>query len=232
MNRKEKKKLEEWIPEEPLKKQRKGGAVKLILISLMLEAARMKEEGMDVISIEASGKKAFGISKGFLTLMDEVGIPEFMEEVGALYNPSSDDPIFKYYQNFFQPPQTLVDMNDRYQKTDDKSSVKWISEEKAQMESSDLMVLEMLKKRFQAVAFMVSSEVVQAGVMEMKDVERLCQKYLGWKEGPFTMMNRIGIKESLKMVTEKMELSHKKEINFPISRLLIKQAQQNTPWEI
>lgn len=228
----ERKKIEELIPEEPLTKQRRGGAIKLILISLMLEAARMNEEGMDVISIESSAKKAFGVSKGFLSLMDDVGIPEVMKEVRTLNNPSSKDSLSKFYQNFFQPPQNLQSMNDRYQKAEDKSSMKWISKEEAETEASDLMVLEMLKKRFQAVAFMVSSELVQAGVMEMKEIERLCQKYLDWNEGPFSMMNRIGMEESMKMVVEEMELSHKKEINFPIPRLLIQQAQKNAPWKL
>jgi hypothetical protein len=46
------------------------------------------------------------------------------------------------------------------------------------------------------------------------------------------MMNRIGIQEAMRMVTEKMEMSHRQEINFPIPKLLIEQAQKNEPWPL
>ncbi len=34
------------------------------------------------------------------------------------------------------------------------------------------------------------------------------------------------------IVTERMFFSHRKEINFPVPRLLITHAQKNTPWLI
>jgi hypothetical protein len=94
------------------------------------------------------------------------------------------------------------------------------------------MLVENLSKRFMAVGFAVSSELVDSEVIELTNLERLCKDVLGWKEGPFSMMNAMGIEESLQIVTEKMQFSHRKEINFPVSRLLITQAQKNTPWLI
>lgn len=221
------------IPEEPLKKNRKGGAVKLILTSLFLEAARMRDEGVDIVSIETAGKEAFSTSQGFLSLMDEIGIKDIRVEINSLSDTSNpQQPLYKIYRNFFQPPQSLQKMMDKHQKAKHKSRVKWVPKKVSQKKTSELMLLEMLKKRFQAVAFMVASEIVESGLIEMKDVEKLCKKNLSWKEGPFSLMNQIGIEKSLQMVTEEMEISHRKEINFPIPRLLIEQAQKKIPWEV
>jgi hypothetical protein len=44
------------------------------------------------------------------------------------------------------------------------------------------------------------------------------------------MMDEMGIGEALNIVTEKMELSHRREISFYVPRLLITQAQKNKPW--
>jgi len=45
-------------------------------------------------------------------------------------------------------------------------------------------------------------------------------------------MNKMGMMEVMRIVTERMELSHRKEINFPIPRLLIHQAQKGEPWPL
>jgi 3-hydroxyacyl-CoA dehydrogenase len=79
---------------------------------------------------------------------------------------------------------------------------------------------------------MIATELVESGILKLQDVERLCKETFGWEEGPFSMMNRLGIQRALQMVTEKMELSHRKEINFPIPWLLISQAQKNEPWPL
>jgi len=93
-------------------------------------------------------------------------------------------------------------------------------------------VLELSRQRFQAVAFMTASEVVQAGLLDPPVCDRLCQLAFGWPEGPFTMMNRLGLEASLQMVTERMELSHRREINFPVPRNLIERGQKNEPWPL
>ena len=36
----------------------------------------------------------------------------------------------------------------------------------------------------------------------------------------------------MRKVTEKMEMSHRQEINFPITELLITQANKNEPWPL
>ena len=36
----------------------------------------------------------------------------------------------------------------------------------------------------------------------------------------------------MRKITEKMEMSHRQEINFPIPKLMIVQAQKNEPWPL
>lgn len=59
----------------PILSSRKGGAADIIFVSLLLEAARMIDEGIDIPSIEAAGREAYNMPVGFLRLMDATGIP-------------------------------------------------------------------------------------------------------------------------------------------------------------
>ena len=222
------------VPETaPIKTERKGCATNLILVALLLEAARMVDDGFETFDIEAAAQKAFGIPKGFLVQMDEVGISEAVEAMEYLADLSDpEDPLARVYYNFFTPANSCRQILDEYNKAEDKSSVVWVTEKDAKRKPFDFMLVENLSKRFMAVGFAVSTELVDSEVIELTNVEKLCKDALGWKEGPFSMMNTMGIEESLQIVTEKMQFSHRKEINFPVSRLLITQAQKNTPWLI
>lgn len=226
--------FKQLIPESmPLLKKRKGGGLNLIYVALLLEAARMVDDKMDRPSIEDAAKEAFGISKGFLSLMDEVGIPETISAMEALSSDSDpEDPIYKIYHNFFTPAESCKKMLEAYERAEDKKAVRWVSEEDTRKETADFMLVDSLKKNFQAVSFMITVELVESGILKLQDVDRLCRETLGWKEGPFSMMNRLGIQQALQIVTQKMELSHRKEINFPIPWLLISQAQKNEPWPL
>lgn len=217
----------------PLLSSRKGGAADVIFVSLLLEAARMIDEGHDIASIEAAGKKAFNMPMGFLSLMDTTGIPLGMAAMSSFSDSSdSDDPLYKVYDNFFTPPESYKKLMEVYEKAKDKSKVRWVSEEGTKQEAKDEMLVDMLKNRFLAVAFMTATEVVEAGVIGMEGVDKLCQNAFLWEEGPFSLMNKRGFSEVMRIVTEKMELSHRKEINFPIPQLLIAQAQKNEPWPL
>jgi len=222
------------VPETaPIKKERRGCATNLILTALLLEAARMVDDGFETFDIEAAAQKAFGIPKGFLAQMDKIGIPKTIAAMEYLADMSnSEDPLTRVYYNFFTPANSCRQILDEYKNAGDKSSVVWVTEKDAKRKPFDFMLVENLSKRFMAVSFAVSTELVDSEVIELTAVERMCTDVLGWKEGPFSMMNGMGIEESLQIVTEKMQFSHRKEINFPVSRLLITQAQKNTPWLI
>ncbi len=226
--------FEQLVPESmPLLKKRKGGGLNLIYVALLLEAARMVDDKMDIPSIEAAAKQAFGISRGFLSLMDEVGMPKAIAAMEALSSDSEPkNPIYKIYLNFFAPAESCKRMLEAYERAKDKETVRWVSAEDAKEEALDFFLVDSLKKNFQAVSFIIATELVESKILKFQDVDRLCRETLAWKEGPFSMMNRLGIQQALQIVTQKMEHSHRKEINFPIPWLLISQAQKNEPWPL
>jgi enoyl-CoA hydratase/3-hydroxyacyl-CoA dehydrogenase len=217
----------------PLLKERKGGVADVIFVSLLLEASRMVDDGIDIPGIEGAAKKAFDIPKGFLSQMDDTGIDATVSRMYSLSDSSDpDDPIYQVYNNFFTPSESCKEMLEKYNQAKDKSSVKWVSEEDSRKEPKDFMLVDLLERRFLGVAFMTATEVVNAGVVKLEDVDKLCKNALRWKEGPYSLMNKIGIRGVMRIVTEKMVLSHRKEINFPIPRLLISQAQKDQPWPL
>ncbi len=207
----------------PLVSYRKGGAANVIFIGLLLEAARLIEEGFNAAGIEEASRQAFSIPVGFGLMLQAIG-PRLAAACLASFADSSqsDHPFHRVYDNFFSPPQFLISEKKAF------SGMAAASGEEGR--PIDVLTLDHLKRRLWAVAFMTAAEVVEAGIIRHQDVDTLCQLAFRWPEGPFALMNRIGIGESLRMVTEKMELSHRREINFPVPRLLIEQAQKNEPW--
>ena len=216
---------------EPLLKKRKGGAVNLILASLMTEAGRMIDEGFKIADIEEAAIKAFDIKKGFLAQMDEFGIPESINYLLYLEDKKEkEDDLHKVYHNFFSLPISFMEKLEEHKIARNKSSAKWMDKHAVREESDDFLLKDMLKNRFKAVSFMVASELVESGVSDIDSIEKLCKEILNWEKGPFSMMNEMGIKEALGIVTEKMEISHRREVNFYIPVRLITQAQKNSPW--
>jgi len=228
------KEFKNLIPEPILLlKPRKGGALNLIYIALLLEASRMVDDGADIHYIEAAAKKAFGMSKGFLSQMDDIGIPKAVVAMEALAEDvDPEDPVYAKYHNFFEPSESCRKKLEEYQQSEDKKTVRWVSAEDVQKEATDFMLVDLLKKRFQAVSFITAVEVVEAGLLKLTDADKVVKETYQWKEGPFSMMNRLGLEETMNLVTEKMQHSHRLEINFPIPRLLISQAQKNEPWPL
>jgi len=215
----------------PLLKERKGGAVNLILASLLTEAGRMIDEGFTIADIEDAAQKALGISKGFLKQMDEKGIPESIDFLLFLEDKKdSDKDLHAVYDNFFTLPISFMEKLEEHKIARDKSSANWHKKHELRKKSDDFLLMDMLKNRFRAVSFMVSSELVESGISDIERIESMCRDTLNWDKGPFTMMDEIGIREAMDMVKEKMELSHRREINFYIPRLLITQVQKNRSW--
>jgi 3-hydroxyacyl-CoA dehydrogenase len=215
----------------PLRVERKGGAANLMLAALLLEACRMRDDEMEIPHIEAMAKNTFGIPEGFLARMDGIGIAKTCDYLTAMADGSdAEDPIFQKYYNFFTPARCLEEKCLKGKESG--AAPLWKAGAEMDSEPEDFMLADLLKKRFQAVAFIMAAEIVEAGILEMAEVEKLCREGFGWSEGPFAMMNRMGIAEAMRKVTEKMEMSHRQEINFPITKLLIVQAQKNEPWPL
>jgi 3-hydroxyacyl-CoA dehydrogenase/enoyl-CoA hydratase/carnithine racemase len=217
----------------PILSSRKGGAADVIFVSLLTEAARMVDEGFDIPSIEEAGKEAFSMPMGFLELMDVTGIPIGIYTMYSFSDPSNpDDPLYRVYGNYFSPPESYVSLLDKYQQAEDKSSVRWLSEEESGEATPDSEVVEQLKHRLWAAGFLTAVEVIEAGVIEMDEVERLCRNAFLWREGPFTIMNRIGIKEVWGMISRRKEELEKQGVQFPLPQLFASQAEKGEPWPL
>lgn len=209
-------------------RERKGGAVNLVLAAVLLEAARMIDEGVDVANIENAAHGVFQLSEGIISLIGRFG-PEKLVAVLKSYADDSDpeEPLFRTYQNFFSPAACLGAGSERRElfagRNPGPSPLPGID---------DPEQVDRLKERFMGTSFMTAAEVVDSGIQDLQTVDRLCRQDLGWKEGPFSMMNRIGIGEAMRVVTKKLEQSHRREINFPVPDLLIEQVRRGEPWPL
>lgn len=217
----------------PILSSRKGGAADVIFVALLLEAARMVDEGFALPAIEAAGCKAFSMPVGFLSLMDANGIPLGIATMLSFSDPSNpEDPLFKAYGNFFTPPGSYKRLIAAYESAEDKTKVKWVSEEETQKTPEDPGLVIRLCERFLAVGFMTAVECVEAGVIALDEVDKLCQNAFLWREGPFALMNKKGIGEALHIVKSRAELVRKQGIDFPLPERLLVQAQKREPWPV
>lgn len=216
-----------------LKKYRRGGVANIILIGLILEALRLIDEGFEASLVDEASRLAFNVPYGFISLLPLLGVETALAAASSLAQVSDpSDLLGLTYDNFFSLPRRLQELLDKEGLDGLETFLKGEKKEQDHDTSLDPLVLELARQRFQAVAFMTAAEVVEAGLIDPPACDRLCQLAFSWSEGPFTMMNRMGIEASLRLVTERMELSHRREINFPVPRNLIERAQRNELWPL
>ena len=123
---------------------------------------------------------------GFLELMDVTGIPIGIYTMYSFSDSSNpDDPLYQVYGNYFSPPESYMSLLNKYQQAEDKSAVRWLSEDASKGTAPDSEVVEQLMNRLWAAGFMAAVETVGAGVIELDEVERLCQNAVLWREAPF-----------------------------------------------
>ncbi|UCF79071.1 MAG: enoyl-CoA hydratase/isomerase family protein [Candidatus Eiseniibacteriota bacterium] len=212
---------------------RKGGAADVVFVALLHEAVKMLQEGHDVATIEAAGKNAYNMPLGFLALMDSTGLPVGLYSMKSFSDSSNPaDRLYKTYRNFFEPTRNYIELMKKYDRAEDKSQVRWASEAALKKPPKSPAAVKKLAERFLGVGFATSVEVVDANVIEMEDLERLAQNAFLWAEGPFTIMNRIGIRESFRMVKQRAALARKERRAFPVPELLKKQARSGKPWPL
>lgn len=216
----------------PILNSRKGGAADIIFVSLLLESVRMLEEGFKIADIEEAGKIAYNIPVGFLQLMDMTGLPVGLY---SMYSFSDDSdpkyPLYKVYKDFFSPPQAYIDIIDRFNAAEDKSSVKWIPDTSVLKKKTSPKTVKKLCERFWGVGFMTSVEVVDAGLIKIEDLEYMCQNAFVWQKGPFTIMNEVGIKKVMRCVEDRSKLAVKQGYHFPVPAMLKKQAKTGKNWK-
>jgi 3-hydroxyacyl-CoA dehydrogenase len=216
-----------------LLRYRKGGVANIIFVGLLLEALRMLDEGYGTAGVEGAGTAAFSLPVGFVRVLQSVGF----DLAAACLESFSDradprQPLVFIYDNFFSPPARLREKFSEARESGKLISIEQLLTPGKTLRPYDPQVLEALKRRFLAVAFMTAAEVVEAGLSLPADVDRLCQTAFRWPEGPFALMNRMGVATALELVKEKMRLSNLQEIRFPVPRSLTLQAEKKEPWPL
>lgn len=216
-----------------LLRYRKGGVANIIFVGLLLEAVRMIDEGYGTPAVEGAGTAAFGMPVGLVRQLQSVGFDLAAACLESFSDSSAPEhPLACAYDNFFSPPPGLRQKFNEARESGKLIPIEQLLTPVRTYRPDKAQVGDSLRRRFLAVAFMTAAEVVEAGLILPADVDTLCRTAFLWPLGPFALMNRVGIDASLEIVTEKMEFSHRQEINFPVPRILIQQAQKKEPWPL
>jgi enoyl-CoA hydratase / 3-hydroxyacyl-CoA dehydrogenase len=188
-----------------LVKDAPGFAVNRFFVPFLNEATRMLQEGLaDIPTIEEAAKRAFDIGMGAFELMNVTGIPIAVHAATTLGNELG---------SFYAPSETL----------------KKQMEKKANWELAgdiDAAQLDACAQRFYGVCLGVAAALVDEGVASMEDTDRGAKIGLRWNQGPFEIINRIGIENAYTAVGAIAE----RYPDFKMPRILQKQKEIGTPF--
>ncbi|MBW2370246.1 MAG: enoyl-CoA hydratase/isomerase family protein, partial [Deltaproteobacteria bacterium] len=183
-----------------------GFAVNRFFVPFLNEAARMLAEDMaNIATIEAAAKQAFKIGMGAFELMNVTGIPIAVH---------SADTLGRELGPFYATSETL----------------------RAQMESGenwdlsgevDESKIEAVSDRFLGVCLGVAATLVDEGVASIEDTDRGAKIGLRWIQGPFEIMNRIGIEKTHALVAAACNIYP----DFKMPEILEKQKAFGRPFE-
>ena len=189
-----------------LVKDAPGFAVNRFFVPFLNEATRMLEEGLaNIPTIEEASKRAFKIGMGAFVLMNVTGVPIALhaattlgEELGPFYAPSA----------------TLAAQVEKGEN--------WILDGEV-----DESKIEALMDRFYGVCLGVSAALVDEKVASIEDTDRGAKIGLRWIQGPFEIMNKIGIAKTYDCVAAITE----KYPDFKMPQILEKQKAAGKPFE-
>jgi enoyl-CoA hydratase/3-hydroxyacyl-CoA dehydrogenase len=183
-----------------------GFAVNRFFVPFLNEAARMLEEGLaDIPTIEEAGKRAFKIGMGPFQLMNVTGIPIAVHAATTLGNELGP---------FYAPAQTLRSQMEKKENWNLEGPV-------------DESKLPGLIDRFQGVCLGVAAALVDEKVATIEDTDRGAKIGLRWIQGPFEIMNRIGIAKTYDIV----QAVCRKYPDFKMPAILETQHRLGKPFE-
>lgn len=189
-----------------LVKDAPGFAVNRFFVPFLNEAARMLAEGMaDIATIEEAGKRAFRIGMGPFELMNVTGIPIAVHAATTLGNELGP---------FYAPAPALTAQMEKKENWTLGGPV-------------DEAKLPAIIDRFQGVCLGVAAALVDEGVATIEDTDRGAKIGLRWIQGPFEIMNRIGIAKTYEIV----QAVCRKYPDFKMPALLERQHRLAQPFE-
>ena len=156
-----------------------GFAVNRFFVPWLNEAVRMLDEGFcDIPTIDEAAKKAFRIGMGPFMLMNVTGPPityhstrTLGDELGPFYGPAAG----------LKP---LIDSGGTWDLEGEPDESKF----------------ETVADRLLGVVFLVASQIIDEDVATMTDTDIGAKVGLRWAQGPFEMMNRMGIDRAYGLV--------------------------------
>ncbi len=190
-----------------LVKDAPGFAVNRFFVPWLNEATRILETGIaNIATIDKAAMEGLGIGMGPFKLMNVTGIPiahhsceSLAGKLGAFYAPS------------------------------DRLKAQFQSGELWPLEGDvDGSAFEKVSDRLLGAVFYVATSLLEEGVTDMTDIDLGAKVGLRWKEGPFEVMNRVGIEKAYSQVKEL--LTAWPELSVPVH--LENQNKKGQPWDI
>lgn len=188
-----------------LVKDAPGFAVNRFFVPFYVEGIRMLEQGVaNIPTIDAAAKKAFNIGMGPFLLMNVTGVPIALHTANTLS---------KELNPFYGPPEIL---KKQVEKKEDWDLTGDIDESK----------IDELVDRFYGVGLGVPAELVDDGVASIEDTDRGAKLGLRWSQGPFEIMNELGIDKTYELVAAVAE----RYPDFKVPGLLKRQKELGQPF--
>ncbi|MDQ7779308.1 MAG: 3-hydroxyacyl-CoA dehydrogenase NAD-binding domain-containing protein [Planctomycetota bacterium] len=184
-----------------------GFAVNRFFVPWLNEAVRVLEEGVaDIPTIDEAAKKGFGIGMGPFLLMNVTGVPI------AFHTAST---FGKSFGPFYAPARLLREQADKKTAWD------------LGTQAPDPSRLGAVQDRLFGAVFLVAAALVAEGVASKEDIDRGARVGLRWSQGPFEMMNAMGVQKAVSLARETA-----KKHNVKISELLAGQERMGIPWHL
>ena len=189
-------------------KDRPGFVVNRFFVPWLNEACLLLEEGVGTTAqIDAVARDAFDIGMGPFALMNLTGPPIALHSTNYLAE-QLDTPRFTGAQSL----NDLVEAGDM-----------WEIDEETECDDAASKII---SERLLGQVFAVCSQIVAEEICSMEDVDRGAKVGLRWMNGPFEIMNAIGIDEAHRMANAYAELAA-----FDLPPFFSVKAETGHPWE-
>ena len=187
-------------------KDASGFCVNRFFSPLLSESVQILSDGIaNIATIEEAAKRAFNIGMGAFELMNVTGVPiavhastTFGRELGSLYD----------------TPKLLHDQMESGKNWDLSGAV-------------DESKMEAIEDRLLGACLGAAAALVSEGIASIEDTDRGAKVGLRWQQGPFEIMNRIGIDRSFRLV----EAMTRRYGDFKMPEILVKQKELGKPFE-
>jgi enoyl-CoA hydratase/3-hydroxyacyl-CoA dehydrogenase len=182
-----------------------GFAVNRFFVPFLNEAVRLLQEGAaDIATIEEAAKRGFKIGMGPFELMNVTGVPIALHAATTLGNELGP---------FYAPAPLLKAQVDKKENWSLKGEI-------------DESRIQTVIDRLYGVCLGVAAALVEEGAT-IEDTDRGAKIGLRWIQGPFEIMNTIGIAATCDLV----EAIAARYPDFNTPRLLTQQKDRGTPFE-